>query len=269
MSKHGNLKPDTLEREPFFDRCLPTTSMSSVALLTLLARWAFADAHSGGLRDTRGRLAACDLLTAFARQACGRAKQAAFIVVLTDEWECRWPRPAVILGDAIMEWKFVSDGFVHMGDFMQRAVVAGAIGRWRTKLVQLGVETNQTEISILDLFRMLPAHPCLQSLFHQVVWAVSKQLEGSLGDQSKGEQDAGETEFRYEEAAIKVGAKDMEERLVQYVAETQREVAKHSIISIATDKASPAGQSLSSSLIVLGDNKCAMCCPIVALSGYP
>ena len=69
--------------------------------------------------------------------------------------------------------------------------------------------------------------------------------------------------MQYASKAIVVGARDMDEKLVQYMLASVQESTKHTVLSICTDKASGTGLHLQNSLITFGNNVTVVCCPVV------
>lgn len=60
-----------------------------------------------------------------------------------------------------------------------------------------------------------------------------------------------------------LGARNMEEKLLQYVMASANEASNHFIHSIATDKASPAGMHLQNSFLTFPSGISTLCCPVV------
>lgn len=74
------------------DRCLPFHSISSVAWLLLLCRWAGASNRNGGLRSDAHRLAALAFLQSLVRAGCDSASSP-LVVLVDDGYGWQWPRP--------------------------------------------------------------------------------------------------------------------------------------------------------------------------------
>ena len=79
---------------PFRDRCLPTTSASTAALLFLSLKWGCSLPQKGGLVEDEAREAALVFASALCSAFNGRDVPLTFPVVLDEEWASVWPRPS-------------------------------------------------------------------------------------------------------------------------------------------------------------------------------
>lgn len=272
MSKHANTSDSTLHKVPFHNRCLPTMAMSSLALLLLISRWAFAAVSSGGLRDDKARDAAAELIQSLVRQACHRGKPEEIEVVVVKDWACRWPRPAADFEAQapVARFKLLEGGIVDLLDFLDAKAVKGCVwSQWRKKLLEAGFSAESPQLDVVAVLRSLVGVAMLRALCDQLLWALARQLERSLAEQHRGMlPEGGIASLAFESALVRVGARDMEERLLQYVLATQAASSKYQVISVATDKASPAAMSVSNTVLAFGNNVAALCCP-VAIHGKP
>ena len=99
---HGDLAQRV--KVPWHDRCLPSTSITTPALLLLLTRWTMLDAAVGGLRGEKPRAAANELVGAFA--SCfhaGALANVVFEVAVVQRWQCPWPAPSEIPDAAVLQ----------------------------------------------------------------------------------------------------------------------------------------------------------------------
>lgn len=82
------------------DRCLPFHSVSTAALVILLADWCGASARAGGLKDDKHRTSCKYMLQSLVHSVCAKATHC--IRIFVDEaFQYKWPRPP--FGDRIVE----------------------------------------------------------------------------------------------------------------------------------------------------------------------
>lgn len=76
------------------ERCLPSTSASTAAMLLLLLRWGNATPAGGGMQNPDVR-ASCSVLAASLMSCAGRlgGKPLVMYIVVVAKWVCQWPRP--------------------------------------------------------------------------------------------------------------------------------------------------------------------------------
>lgn len=117
-SRHTNSSGENLQRIPWFDRPLSNTGVSTIAIVLLLGRWAFASAMQRGLRSQQGRSAAADLLASICKFAC--QKTSPFVVFAVSDWACTWPRPAPLEWHEVsVELSFVAGGRVQLSNLSE------------------------------------------------------------------------------------------------------------------------------------------------------
>lgn len=83
---------------PFFERCLPESSFSTVGLLVLLLKWSYYSVRKGGVASPDSQLAARCLLESIIA-ATLMAPSGTLNLKLCDSWTAHWPRPDWCVGD--------------------------------------------------------------------------------------------------------------------------------------------------------------------------
>jgi hypothetical protein len=112
-------------------------------------------------------------------------------------------------------------------------------------------------VEFVEFAEGLASHvPVLAQLF----FALGLQLETSLGETSKL-IDLQFTKFEFVEDGIHVGDDNLDAKLFAYVASGIEEPRKHTVFSVAVDKASPCSGSLQNSTITFPNNVAIICCP--------
>lgn len=99
--------------DPFWLRCLPQPSCSTVALVELLARFAFLGREKGGMSDEDGRGAAREVLGGLLGMMQGLTAPETLEVVASPTWQCMWPRPQSIDGSRFAI-RFLPNGILEM-----------------------------------------------------------------------------------------------------------------------------------------------------------
>lgn len=110
--------------DPWTGRCLPSTCCSTAALLVLLGRWAFVSRENGGLASPENRAAAGEV---FGRLVDSALQNNGLKVTLhvAANWQCRWPRLDVVLGDFTVEVSITSGAGVDFSSLIELASLWG------------------------------------------------------------------------------------------------------------------------------------------------
>ena len=265
-SRHGNHSLATLESLPWYERCLNAPSMSTLMLVSNLCRWSFASSNMGGFqRDhVAAREASTSLLRALVDEATSRAKGSTFTLCFSSEWKCQWPRPIVEarFPGLLCEVRLAPGGRVQIGGLMNKNLCKGSVWRkLQTCFAYHGIEDHE-EVLVVDVVQWLMNVPALNSVMAQLCLALARQLEASLGEAHRGVRDATTASLHYDDW-LALDQADMDEKLVQYVLSGIEESTRHRVMSIATDKACPAGMSLQNSVICWPTNRMVLCPPQV------
>ena len=97
------------------DRCLPCPADSTVALILLLATWAFCKPNVGGSRDGDARRGAQDLLGAVVAFACVQGAWS-FPLYFDDSWKPAYPLLPEVAPSAIVQVD--ANGACDMSEFV-------------------------------------------------------------------------------------------------------------------------------------------------------
>jgi hypothetical protein len=125
------------------------------------------------------------------------------------------------------------------------------------------VEKATSAVPVITFLMATVDKPRLGAVFAQVVNHVARRLEAVLAKAQRGLQEGGDVNLAFTAKGIVPGSKDMEEKLYQYVLASCHASMDFDIMSLCTDKASPAGMHLQNSAIVYGNNVAVLCCPVV------
>lgn len=118
-------------------------------------------------------------------------------------------------------------------------------------------------MSIFEVPKASVGIKVMESFVWQLCWHLVHRLGSVMSAPSEAEACSSGVFFECRHNLIQVGTNQMIERLAQYLLAFVAESARHRVVNITTDKASPAGLSLQNSLVVFGSNTAAMCCLVV------
>lgn len=248
FGNHGNMGSGKLNALPFSDRSLPATSCSTMALLLMLQRWAFASREKGGLSTDGPKRAASVLFESLLDLAlCG--EEMVCLIFLCNKWVSRWPRPPDY-GLIDIRVHVSEEKCVDLED-----LVAQAVGVGRSKVAAGWVKALRAccldlsaPISLVALFRNAVGLAPLQPLLTQLTMEIAIRVEARLMEYGSAKRKANSfTEgfaFRWLEPS-EVMVLQLELKLAQYmlscVQESTRLWARRPCLTIATDKASVCG----------------------------
>lgn len=269
-SKHRNNSAEKVSKTRWPDRCLPEPSFSTVACLVLLAHWAFSPAQSGGFHAGKSKGAARCLLAAMIAQACPHRVERPVRLIIDDKWQCLLPGPAVIFTESPpieVELSLSSTGVVDLGPLFSAPEggerIPTAQSRWLVQLQRCGFGIGRTQVPLIQLLEHIAPCRKLSSFVQQLMLHVSFRFEVALAG-ALGESD---TTFNMNYPSQMPAPDDptMEEKLYKYVVAGAGESMKHLTLTIATDKASPAFQSLTNAVMVFPNGVAVLCCPQAGL----
>lgn len=267
LSRHANTSDTTKAAVPWYDRCLPVVAASSIAVLCLLSRWAYASAAQRGFRDQKARAAATDFVVALCREACG-ARSSSFDLYIMEDWVCAWPRPIPLDRTADkVRCAIDAAGNIDLKPLLHpEHIPSRTWAEWRAHLLDVAAETGSELMTVPMLLQCIVGDTRFDSLCCQVLWHLAKLLERRFAEDGRQADVAGAS-FAYEGGTIKVGSNDFELRICGYVLGTVAESAKHQVVSLACDKATPAGLSLQNNVLVFGNNRAVICVPMARRRG--
>lgn len=271
LSKHRNLSQGKMSSTPWYDRCLAQPSIDTVGLLFLLCVWAFLPKQRGGFIAVDQRQAASEIFAALVEAGCSRMPDFDFEVALVADWKCKWPRPSVEYDEALVFVKLAfrspdTIDFSGLFDAGFEATETPQVYRqWVTAFLRGGFSANRSQCKVNQFMSALFADHALDSCVAQLLQALSKRVEASLGDQRDEPTPDARAALAFKSWAPSPKDRNMEEKLHRYVMSGARASARHRVFGMATDKASPAFMSLYNSSVVFPDGVMVLCCPQAAL----
>lgn len=269
-SKHWNLGKDKLESIPWFGRCLPQTSCSSVACLLWLAQWGMQPKARGGLAPGPPRTAACGVLSSLLDQACAYEDGCSFALVVSDNWVCNWPGPLETFQEPEplkVSISFSADAFIDFGELFHESCEAPlpTQQKWSGLLFRRGFGHERSRVAVMDFLAQVVPLSALASFTKQVLLHLSARLERCLAAAKDGSHDHCGMSFGWKSQAPSLGDPCMEAKLYGYVIAGVEQSKLHRTLTIATDKCSPTYQSLGNSVIVYPNGVAVLCCPQVVV----
>lgn len=272
LSKHWNLSPQTVQELPWYDRCLPQTSISTILCLVCLCSWSCRPAAKGGMKSTSNKDAAATMLKALLSLSCSHVGGSACCVYINDTWQCNYPRPQEVFMDhppARVQIQFEPPDVIDISSLFEAPhdqEEDPTWQRWLGVLMRAGVGLARARMPIFDLLAVATPLPQLQSLVHQLLWHLALRLEICLAHAKDGKNESGAVTFGWKTLAPDPGDPRMEEKLYNYVIAGIEESRKHDTFTVAVDKASPSFQSLANGVLTFPNGVSVLCCPQVVLS---
>jgi hypothetical protein len=270
VSKNNSgMQTDLRHLQPFWDRMLPETTCDTVALLSLLAKWAFASKHGGGFQCPLQQRGAIDVLAALLSKACSRAQPIVIQISFDDFWTCKWPRPERTDSDLAFWYGFPmnNDGSVYIEPWLQCGggfATSSVARRWLQCLSEDHSTPLINTIDLMDLIRRIAGIKLMQSFSAQLVYALAKELELGMAESGKSSESqalSASVGFVYKSQEIHVGDPNLEERLCSYVSAGIVESSKHSLIGVSLDKAGVCGSHLMNAIVSFPNNVVVVACP--------
>ena len=270
-SCHANHSKASLDNIEWYNRNMPAHCMSTIAFIDTVCRYAVASPHDGGLRQSQSKEGANVLFLVLLRIACKRDVARSFTMLFHEDWQCAWPRPyGASLGPGLPVAELVlvvqPDCFLHVGGILCGQAELPTMQRNFRKRLAAGCPPGDNySVPLVDVFKALVAEESLESLYAQLLWKVSKQLQGHLADLHCVRVVDADVEISIGEMGIKHGAKDMEFKLYQYVLSAVAESKRHNVFSLATDAVSvPSTGHVLNTFLTFGNNRTAFLVLMVA-----
>lgn len=265
--KHGNSSDSFIDSCPWYDRCLPSTSISTSSLIFLLAVWAYASPRKNGLRGKDEKSASFELLAALLKQAFLQVDTKPLVLCFDESWSCRWPRPNLAFDESLVciSVIFCDDDAMDLTEVVAaRPCACSYLHAFQSALRHCGCSDRASSLRIVDFLKVCVEQDFL-SLGAQVCWFLARNLEASLSMQNRGTNSGadGSVSVQTSTGLLSVSSKDLGEKLSQYVVASVRESAKHGVVSLATDGANLAGMHLQNTMRCFKSNVAAVCCPVV------
>lgn len=232
-------------------------SLSTSALLELLAKWSGDLPRCLGMVHKQHREAAFDLLKALLLCLCKDMGGLKVPIDIDASWKVIWPRP---LGHWKMEVLVVGvDGMVDLASWVKAVTERHPTSRmtwWHTSaLSQLLAETDS--LFLWDIFRATCVKKRFRGLHEQLVWRLGQLMESLFSELASEKRKKQSVSFAHDSFAdIFEQAHTMDRKLAEYVL-AGRCIAQNLSLrafSVATDKASVGGlgAGLQNSIFTLG-----------------
>ena len=148
LSKHGNLGSSHLH-QPFYEGCLPETSMSTLGLLLILHRMAAFSRERGGLKEQESKTLASNLLHSLMQYAF-HGPVCRVEVQLSEQWRCKFPRPK---DDLVSFVANVKEGVVDLSQLVAMSVgpQQHALAKEWTKSLSKILKKTEPKLGLVDL----------------------------------------------------------------------------------------------------------------------
>ena len=201
---------------------LPTMAITSLGLLMLLGRWAFASDQAGGFKSESSRQAATDVLKSLVHTACMRAGSGEFDIMVDRDWQCLWPRPSLGATGFRLQLMVTNDGFLDLSNFYNFAdgLDKSALARkWHLAFFGLGSRgADNLRMPVMEVLSSCVKVTILEPFVAQFFWFLARQLEGIIREvQEKGSEIQG-LKLVIKDGSISVLDKDLDEKLFAYVS---------------------------------------------------
>lgn len=245
-------------------RFLPTGACTSLALLWLLVRWSLLPVQRGGFRDEWQRLHAREMLMRVLEACCKGEGEWNISVVFDDDWTKDPPRPTIVRDEPLVFP--IVDGRLDISvwrELVDDCVLprGHCIRKW-WRLLDIGDTTQNDTIELGDFMQKCLRRDDLASIARQTLWAAASRLEEQLlGDGSANEiVSCGDSVVD----SLRGSGKEVDLTLVKYVESMKLAIGRPQYLSLATDKASIKGLSLSNAVAVTSSNVAGLLPPQVA-----
>lgn len=267
LSRHANMSKNNMELVPWWSRCLPTPSASTLQLLVMLLGYGHAAPERGGLRNADAVKAARDFEAALIVKGLSRAADMRFELEMNESWQCLWPRPSS--SSTCGHWQvavaFVPPCGVDFGQIFEDS--GDDPGRdvlvWRKAFLLAGFDASAAVVPITTVLDKVVGQPRFESIVAQILWALATHVESALGEQKDDEHGHG-IDFEWK-SEIAHDDLDMEMKLVAYQQNALALSSKFDALGIASDKGNPAGQNLLNTVFIYENNFSVLATPTVLL----
>jgi len=250
---------------PWPDRCLPSAAVSTIGLLTLMAKWTCMSFQHGGLKEKSDREAVETVWEALMNIAFGSDDRPVTIRLRIDpDWQCCWPRPDA-QGFPMFELEVDKSGFIHFGELASAAAPARSCQTTMVRKLQ-SVRGRNPEVAVngrtaIAMFSKAQDAPSL-SLARQIAWCFATKLELALGKQAKNTSSAGGEDFAWADPDAD-GKFAQALDLVKYVLGGRNAATGHHTFVATMDECEGIGMTLVNMVVGLHDNHGIMCVPNV------
>lgn len=267
-SNHGNTSERTAGSLRWPDRCLPLTSVSTLGLLLILQRFAFASVQQGGFRCDSGRRSAAEILDSFLTHHQEFAPNTTLKIELVANWVCRYPRPADFSASSI-ELR-ITKGVLDFGELFRRGgtLKGDPIARswWVALKKSLRLEPDMVEVPLRAFLEAGASVKVLATLITQVLWHISCRLEEAFGASAQNlpSPEKKTVSFKWTSLIVLL-ASQTDAKLGDFILSTGQATAHTTEMTLSTDKANVAGLPLQNSFISTPNGIAFPCAPQVGL----
>jgi hypothetical protein len=266
---NSGIQTDIRHAQHFWHRMLPETTCDAVALLSLLAKWAFASKNAGGFVNAIHQRGAIDVLSALLSKACSRTQPVVLQISFDDSWKCTWPRPQHTFDDLAFRYGFpiTFDGRVYIEQWLQLCggfATSSVARRWLMSLAEDPNAPLVNSIDLMDMIRRITGIKTLSSFSAQVMYELAMQLELGMAESGKPDATRAVDEtlgFEYKSRDVHVNDPDLEEKLFNYVSAGIVESTRHSLFGVSLDKAGVCGSHLMNAALSFPNNVVVVACP--------
>lgn len=262
----------TKSATPFWQRCLPEPCFSTCGLLLMLTKWAFATPQRGGMSEASSKFAAKTFVEAMLNDVGGPSGFGAR-VVFAKGWQCTWPRPSPPTdGEQAVSLRIAS-GIIDMSPIERAALAGGARSCAHDWFPELQKSfANLSSVRLVSFFAKACGSKCMASLFAQLLWAVSLQIERVLGSMVKaGAQNLDSQTFSFDWTDTNEwDSSAIDRNVCQYVMCGAEQLGPNLMeLGIATDKGWARSLSLMTTIFAKPGNFAVVAVPQAGLVQAP
>ena len=135
---------------------------------------------------------------------------------------------------------------------------------WVSGLAKAGIAFVVDSLPLMDFLSKCGLDPKLTSFISQVLWQLSLQIELHLAEIGATDDKTGSTCSFQWSGPISHDDPDLELKLVAYQQNCITASLSQRVVSMASDKGCPAGQTLLNSVICFPNNMALLCIPVVS-----
>lgn len=265
FSRRLNVSQQKAQSVPWYSRCLPHTSASSLQLFIMVHTFAFLVPERGGLKDIGARKAAIGLFEALVKKAHPRKARAPMTLELRDDWRCLWPRPSVSfeLPTARVDLNFGPGDTIDLSPLFQFGDCPLEVRErraWYNAFIKCGFHGDEEHVRVVELLGRIARSAKLEPLMAQILWRLAADFELALGEQ----HNCSESDIQFAwKGPISQHDPDMEMKLFGYQQAALRESERHTNLGISSDKGNPAGMTLLNTTITYANSVMVLALPTV------
>ncbi len=255
---------------PQCERCLPAPSVSTVCLLELLVRWAFATRERAGVGDVVVKRHSTQLLDRLLEASIRNLPEpASFVIVPRADWMPLWPRP--------LTNSDIEEGFkvrilptmrVDLKGLLDQVLQSPRLQPQKQWWAELKlVCSDQGVCNVTCLMKQLAGKSQLDGFRAQLLlkfsWILEKHMGLVVQGKFEGVMEGLELEVQDASGTFWTGSK--EHKLLEYVQACRTASRNVQYLNITTDKGLAGNLPLQFTFITIKGNLGVVCCPQVVL----